>query len=67
LIEDQHMDGPMTQLQSVHLAPRCFANDLVLLIDHIKPFLGHTRRHSDKTLGAATADHHRISDPRSFL
>jgi hypothetical protein len=50
----------------VHLAPRRFADDLILLIDHIKPFLGHTARGSDKTLGGATGDRFGISDPSVF-
>jgi hypothetical protein len=61
------MDGPMTQLQAVHLAAGRLADDLVLLIDHIKPFLGHTCGGSDRTSGAATVDRHRIPDHRSFL
>ncbi|MSU85360.1 MAG: hypothetical protein EXS21_09665 [Pedosphaera sp.] len=56
----------MTQLQAMHLAPRRFADDLILLIDHIKPFLGHTRRGSDKTLGGATGDRYGIFDPSVF-
>lgn len=66
LIEDQHMDRPMTQLQAVHLATRRFANDLVLFIDHIEPFLGHTHRDSDKTPGGATGDRDGIADPSVF-
>jgi hypothetical protein len=50
----------------VHLATGCLADDLVLFINHIKPFLGHTGAGSDRTPGAATPDRYRIPDHRVF-
>lgn len=56
LVEDQDMNSAVTQLQSVHLAARRLANDPVFLIHHIKPFLGHTARGSDRSPRPATAE-----------